>query len=138
MSLDPISAALDLGGKILDKFVSDPAQRDAAKLALYNSQRTSELDEIKTSMSAIMAEASSSDPWTSRARPSFLYVVYILILSCLPMGILFAVSPETAQHVADGAKAWLSAIPSEIIELFKWVMLGYVGGRSLEKIKGIK
>jgi hypothetical protein len=53
------------------------------------------------------------------------------------MGILFAFSPEIAQHVADGAKAWLSAIPSEIIELFKWVMLGYVGGRSLEKIKGV-
>ena len=37
-------------------------------------------------MSAIVAEANSSDPWTSRARPSFLYLIYVLLLFAVPMG----------------------------------------------------
>jgi hypothetical protein len=31
-------------------------------------------------MAAVLAEAESPDPWTSRARPSFLYVMYVLLL----------------------------------------------------------
>jgi hypothetical protein len=95
------------------------------------------LEEVRVSMSAILAEASSSDPWTSRARPSFLYVVYILILFSIPMGILFAFAPDVAQRIADGSAAWFKSIPTEIIDLFKWVMLGYIGGRSYEKAKGV-
>lgn len=34
MSLDPISAVLDIGGKVIDRLWPDPAQRDAAKLEL--------------------------------------------------------------------------------------------------------
>ena len=133
-----MSSILDFGGKIIDKIIPDPAQRDAAKLELLKAQQAGQLDELKIQMSAILAEAQSADPWTSRARPSFLYVVYLLILWSLPMGILYAYKPEVAQHVADGAKAWLAAIPESIVSLFQWVMLGYVGGRSLEKIKGVK
>jgi len=35
---------------------------------------------MQISLSAIMAEANSHDPWTSRARPTFLYVIYGVIL----------------------------------------------------------
>jgi len=134
--LNPLSAIVDLGGKIIDKVLPDPAQRDAAKLALLQAQQNGQLEEAKTQLSAILAEAQSTDPWTSRARPSFLYVVYILILMSIPMGILSAFNPAIAQHIADGMKNWLAAIPAEIVDLFKWVMLGYIGGRSLEKVKG--
>ena len=34
MALDPITAALDIGGKLIDRFFPDPTQRDAAKLEL--------------------------------------------------------------------------------------------------------
>ncbi len=38
------------------------------------------MEAIRTRMTAIVAEANSADPWTSRARPSFLYVMYALLL----------------------------------------------------------
>lgn len=131
---------LDIGKGIIDRLFPDKVaqaeQRAAAELALFKMQQDGKLAEGAQQLSVILAEAQSADPWTSRARPSFLYVVYILILASLPMGILAAFSPETAVRIAEGMKAWLAAIPPEIIELFKWVMLGYIAGRSVEKVKG--
>ena len=100
MSLDPITAGMDLISKAIDKFVPDPGARDAAKLAMYEAQRSGDLDSIRVAMSAILAEANSTDAWTSRARPSFLYVVYIMLLFSLPMGVVSAFSPDIAAHVA--------------------------------------
>ena len=63
------------------------AARDKAKLELLQLQGTQELAEINARLSAIVAEANSQDPWTSRARPSFLYVVYLMLLARnLPLG----------------------------------------------------
>ena len=137
MALDPITAGIDLIGKAIDRFVPDPAQRDAAKLAMYEAQRQGDMDAVKVAMSAILAEANSSDPWTSRARPSFLYVVYILLLFGLPMGVLSAFQPAIALAVAAGFKAWLTAIPIELYTLFGVVMTGYGAARTVEKVKGV-
>lgn len=137
MALDPITAGMDLIGKAIDRFVPDPAQRDAAKLAMYQAQKDGDLASVKVSMSAIIADASSSDGWTSRARPSFLYVVYLLILFGLPMGVLSAFHPETAAAIAQGFKAWLVAIPDSLYLLFGTVMTGYNVSRTVEKVKGV-
>lgn len=137
MALDPITAGMDLIGKAIDRFVPDPAQRDAAKLAMYQAEKAGQLDEVKVYMSAILAEANSADPWTSRARPSFLYVVYILLLFGLPMGLLSAFRPEVALAVAAGFKAWLAAIPDSLYLLFGTVMTGYGIQRTVEKVKGV-
>lgn len=137
MSLDPISAGIDLIGKAIDRFVPDPAQRDAAKLAMFQAQRADDLDTVKVAMSAILAEANSADPWTSRARPSFLYVVYVLLLWGLPMGVLSAFYPAQAAAVAVGFKAWLAAIPDSLYLLFGTVMTGYGISRTVEKVKGV-
>lgn len=136
MSIDPLTAVLDIGGKVIDKIFPDPAQRDAAKLELLKAQQAGALDEVRVSLSAILAEANSSDKWTSRARPSFLYVVYILILASIPMGVVYAINPHAAADVTAGFRAWLSAIPESYLQLFGAVMLGYIGGRSWEKVKG--
>lgn len=137
MSLDPITAGIDLIGKAIDRFVPDPAQRDAAKLAMFEAQRAGDMDTVKVAMSAILAEASSADPWTSRARPSFLYVVYVLLLWGLPMGVLSAFWPAHAAAVAVGFKAWLLAIPDSLYLLFGTVMTGYGIQRTVEKVKGV-
>lgn len=138
MALDPITAVLDLGGKVIDKIFPDKEKADAAKLELYRLQQAGQLEEMKTQLSAIIADAQSADPWTSRARPTFLYVVYILILWSIPMGILTIFRPDAAASFTTGFKAWLSAIPDEILQLFGVVMTGYVLGRSWEKVKGAK
>jgi hypothetical protein len=136
MSLDPITAVFDLGSKILDKVIPDPAQRDAAKLELLKAQQAGQLDDAKVQLSAILSDSQSADPWTSRARPAFLYVVYVLLLWSLPMGVLAMFRPDYAQTFTVGFKDWLAAIPPEILQLFGVVMTGYVLGRSWEKVKG--
>ena len=136
MSLAAVMPIVEIGARLIDKLIPDPAAKAKAQLELIEMQQRGELEELKTRMSAILAEAQSSDPWTSRARPSFLYVVYLLILFAIPMGFLSAISAETAQAVATGFGVWLKAIPDSVVDLFQWVMLGYVGGRSWEKIKG--
>lgn len=133
MITDIISAVVT----ILDKIIPDPQQRAAAKLNLLRAENQQALEELKSSMSAILAEAQSADPWTSRARPSFLYVVYIMLLSAIPMGIVYALSPATAVNITQGYKAWLNAIPEPIVQLFGVVMMGYIGGRSWEKVRGV-
>lgn len=82
-----------------------------------------------------MAEAQSKDPWTSRARPAFLYVVYLLILTSIPMAIVHAFNPELSQRLIEGFNGWLTAIPEPIITLFGVGYLGYTGARSYDKFK---
>ena len=138
--MDPIalSGIFSIGSKIIDKIFPDPEQKAKAQLELLQMQQNGELEQIKVQLSAIITEAQSADPWTSRARPSFLYVVYILLLWSLPMGVLFVINPDAAERFTDGFKAWMNAIPEPILTLFGTVMLGYVVGRSWEKVKGIK
>lgn len=134
--LTGLGSLFDFGSKIIDRVVPDPAERDKAKLELMKAQQAGELDQVKVQLSAILAEAQSPDPWTSRARPSFLYVVYILLLWSIPMGVLTVFSPTSAAEFTVGFKGWLSAIPTDIVQLFGVVMTGYVAGRSWEKVKG--
>jgi hypothetical protein len=132
----PLAALLEVGGKIIDKLIPDPEAKAKAQLELAKMAQDGQLEEMKTQMSAILAEAQSSDPWTSRARPSFLYVVYILLLWSIPMGVLTVFHPDAAQRFTVGFKAWMDALPEPILTLFGTVMLGYVVGRSWEKVKG--
>lgn len=136
--MDPItiSGLFGLGGKLIDKLFPDPEQKAKAQLELLRMQQAGELDEMKTQLSAIIADAQSQDPWTSRARPSFLYVVYILLLWSIPMGILTIFSPEAAAKFTEGFGAWMKAVPDPILQLFGVVMTGYVLGRSWEKVRG--
>lgn len=138
--MDPItlSGIFSIGSKIIDKIFPDPEQKAKAQLELLQMQQNGELEQIKVQLSAIITEAQSADPWTSRARPSFLYVVYILLLWSLPMGVLFVINPDAAARFTDGFKAWMNAIPEPVLTLFGTVMLGYVFSRGYEKTKGIK
>ena len=114
------------------------AGRDAAKLELLKMQGGQDMETLRTQLSAIVAEASSADPWTSRARPSFLYVMYAIILWAIPMGLIAAVQPQTAKDVAAGMSAYLAAIPESMWALFGTGYLGYTAARSWGKAKGFE
>jgi hypothetical protein len=132
------TAAVGVIGKVIDKVFPDPVQAAIAKAELVKLQQDGELKELEIRMSAIIAEAQSKDPWTSRARPSFLYVMYALILAAIPMGVLHAYNPELAVSIATGLKAWLEALPEELWWLFGAGYLGYTGARTIDKVKGAK
>jgi hypothetical protein len=135
MALDPATALIDLGHGIIDKIWPDPVEAAKAKLAFAQADRAGDLETLKAGMSIMLAEASSADPWTSRARPSFLYVVYLMLLMGIPMGFLAAWNPLMAESVAAGFKAWLTAIPDPLYILFGTVMTGYGVQRTIEKVK---
>lgn len=121
---------------LIDKVIPDQKARDRAKLELLQLQGTQELAEIQTRLSAIVAEANSHDPWTSRARPSFLYVIYVLLLWSLPMGLLAAFSPRAAKDIAEGINAYLSGLPEPLYALFGTGYLGYTAARQWGKVAG--
>jgi hypothetical protein len=123
-------------GKIIDKVLPDPEARAQARLELLRLEGSQELEMLQASLSAIVAEAQSSDPWTSRARPSFLYVMYAMILWALPMGLLSALSPATASAVARGITGYLEGIPESLYALFGTGYLGYSAMRQWGKVKG--
>ena len=133
---------VDVGKSLIDRLfpdkVAQASERAKAELELTALQQSGRLQEIQVQMSAIIAEAQYPDPWTSRARPSFLYVVYVFIFTAIPMGILYAFKPEVALGVAAGVKAWLEAIPEEMWWLFGAGYLGYTGARSFDKRKQAK
>lgn len=131
-----ISGLFSIGTKLIDKLIPDPEAKARAQLELLKLQQAGELDEMKTQLSAIIAEAQSPDPWTSRARPSFLYVVYILLLWSIPMGVITIFNPEAAAAFTSGFGSWMKAIPPDVLTLFGVVMTGYVAGRSWEKVRG--
>jgi hypothetical protein len=122
---------------LIDNLFTSDEEREKAKLALMTQQGQQRLAETAQQMSAILAEANSSDPWTSRARPAFLYVMYLLVLVSLPMGALFAFNQTAANAVAVGFGAWLNAIPDSMWGLFGAGYLGYTGARTWEKGKGL-
>ena len=100
-------------------------------------QGSQEMEQVKTQISAIMAEAQSPDPWTSRARPSFLYVMYALLLWAIPMGLIAAAQPQMAKDIAAGMNAYLAGIPEPLYALFGTGYLGYTVARSWGKAKGV-
>lgn len=123
---------------LIDKIIPDPRTRDAAKLELLKLQGTQEMEAVRTQLSAIVAEAQSPDPWTSRARPSFLYVMYALLLWAIPMGLIGAVQPDMAKGIAAAMNAYLAGIPESLYALFGTGYLGYTAARQWGKIKGVE
>lgn len=123
---------------LIDKIIPDPKARDAAKLELLKLQGSQEMEGLRTQISAIVTEAQSADPWTSRARPSFLYVMYVLLLWAIPMGVIAAVKPDMAKSIAAGMNAYLSGIPESLYALFGTGYLGYTAARTWGKAKGVE
>lgn len=135
-----IAAGLfDVGKSLIDKLIPDPAANAAAQLELMRLDQNGQLQELQTRMSAILAEANSQDPWTSRARPSFMYLFYLIIsfmVMAAPMlGIWF---PEKMDLFFLNVTKGFNSIPVELWYTFSAGFLGYSGSKSFEAIKGVK
>lgn len=123
--------------KLVDNLFTSDEERDKAKLQILKMQQDGRLKEVEQEMSVLLAEAQSKDPWTSRARPSFLYVFYILLLMGIPVGIVSIFNPEAALAMGSGFEGWLTAIPEEAWTAFWICFTGYTGARTYEKHKGV-
>ncbi len=136
--MTPFDTLIGPVASLLDKLIPDKQAREQAKLELLRLEGGQELETIRVRMSAIIADAQSPDPWTSRARPSFLYVMYLLFLWAIPMGLIAAIRPETAQAIGQGMTGYVAALPEPLYALFGTGYLGYTAARQWGKVRGVE
>ena len=120
-------------GAVRSALTGDVSPEKKAELLKQAAEADAALSQVTAQVA--LAEAQSQDSWTSRARPTFLYVIYIFILFAFPMGILTIFSPVSAQQLTAGVQAWLKAIPESLWALFGAGYLGYGAFRSYDKYK---
>lgn len=119
MALDPLSAALDVGGKIIDRLWPDPAQRDQAKLAMLELAQKGELAEFTARAEIVKTEAASSHWLAANWRP-----LTMLTFCGLIVARWFGwAAPNLSE--AEYLKLW---------SIVEFGLGGYVVGRSAEKI----
>ena len=118
--------------RLIDGLVADPQARDEAKLRLIGEEGDAGLCRLQA---ALLAEERFGDRWTNRARPTFLYVMYLLLLWSIPMGLIAAVRPDMAAAIVRGMTAYLNAIPEPLYALFGTGYLGYTVAREWGKGK---
>ena len=128
-----VPGLMETGARLIDRLLPDPSEREKAKLNLLQAEGQMALQEMQVSMSAILAEANSADPWTSRARPTFLYVMYGVILLCVVGAIIGIWWPTHVFQAAENLGKLLGAIPESLWWLFGAGYLGYTGARSFDK-----
>lgn len=133
-----ILSIIEVGMKIIDKIFPDPEQKSKAQLELLKQQQAGEFKELETRFEAIKAEASSTDKWTSRARPCFMYVFYTILLSLTIVAPVIGVQhPEAMATFFENVGKGFQSVPEELWWTFTAGYLGYTTARSYEKKKGI-
>jgi hypothetical protein len=134
---DAIAGGVKLLDDAINKIWPNPEDKAKAEAVAMTAAADAAVSTIKAQTSVMLAEAQSADKWTSRARPSFLYVMYALLLAALPFAILWAFEPATADRMALGFQKWLAAIPDGLWSTFTTGYLGYVVARETGKAGGI-
>jgi len=119
MAADPITAALNIGGQLIDRLWPDPDKRDQAKLALMEMAQKGELAELTGRAEIVKAEAASEHWLAANWRP-----ILMLTFGGLIVARWFGFAAPNLSE-AEYIKLW------DIVELG---LGGYVIGRSVEKI----
>jgi hypothetical protein len=121
-------------GKVIDRAWPDPTQKAQALLELEKLKLDGAFRDAELSIKAIVAEAQSADPWTSRARPTFMYVFYGLIVSLVVIAPALGIAaPDQMEQFFANVKAGFEAIPEALWWTFSAGYLGYTGARTFEK-----
>jgi len=129
-----LGGVLDIGKSLIARLFPDPEERAKAERQLAQMEQDGELKRLSVRMSAIVAEANSEDPWTSRARPSFMYVFYFVIISLVVIApILGVFNPEAMTQFFENVSKGFAAIPEELWWTFSAGYLGYTTMRTAEK-----
>jgi len=133
---DPISAALDIGGKLIDRLWPDPTERDKAKLELLKMQQegelkalTADIEMAKGQIDVNKAEAASGNPYASSWRPTIGYVGAAALAWGYvfnPIAIWLAAIFNPGMHLPD------IKIDDHLWELIMGI-LGLAGWRSYDK-----
>jgi hypothetical protein len=132
MALDPITALLDIGGKVIDRVWADPIQASAARLELIKIQQSGELAQIVGQLKVNEVEAANPNLFTSGWRP------FIGWVCGSGFAIQFVVGPlgEWASNLA-GHPVKFPQMDIEAMMPLLFGMLGLGAYRTAEKIQGV-
>lgn len=117
--MDPLSAVLGIGGKLIDKLLPDPEQKAKAQLALLELAQKGELTELTARAEIVKTEAASSHWLAANWRP-----LTMLIFTGLIVARWFGWAAPALSE-AEYLKLW---------SIVEFGLGGYVVGRSAEKI----
>lgn len=119
MAADPVTAALNVGGQLIERLWPNPADADKAKLELMAMAQRGELAELAARADVVKAEASSEHWLAANWRP-----ILMLTFGALIVARWFGWAAPNLS-VEEYLKLW------DIVELG---IGGYVVGRSAEKV----
>jgi hypothetical protein len=75
------------------------------------------------------------DRYTASARPTFLYVMYAILLWSIPIGVLGVFSPTAARNMAAAMTGYFAGLPEPLYTLFGAAYLGYTAARQWGKMR---
>ncbi len=132
MSLDPISAALDLGNTLINKIFPDPAQASQAKLELLKLQQSGELATMTAQTDINKQEATNQSVFVSGWRPAIGWVC------ALALAYQYLLRPlmTWAFMAADYNFPPMVGLDENLWQLMMG-MLGLGGLRTFEKVQGV-
>ena len=138
MAFDMITAALDIGGKLIDRLWPDPAQAAAAKLELLKMQQTGELAQLtadtelaKGQLAVNQAEAGNENIFVSGWRP---FVGWVCGAALANQFILMPMATWLANLF--GKPMVQLSIDFNSLSTILFGMLGLGAMRTYEKVKG--
>jgi len=132
MALDPVTALFEVGSKVLDRVLPDPAQQAAAKLELMKLQQNGELAQITGQMEINKAEAASSSLFVSGWRPSVGWVCSAGFAVQFVIGPLAEWGAALAGHPVKFPQMDTGTMMPLLLG-----MLGLGGMRTAEKMQGV-
>ena len=140
MAFDPLTSALEIGGKLIDKLIPDPQAKAQAQMALLKmkqdgdlAQLTSDTELAKAQTQVNLAEASSSSLFVAGGRPFIMWVCGVALANDFIIRP-FAVFVASVQHVSAN---WPSLDMSSLMPLLLG-MLGLGAMRTVEKVQANK
>ncbi len=132
MALDPVTAVLDIGGKLIDRLWPDPSIAASAKLELVKLQQSGELSQIAGQLDINKVEAGSSSIFVSGWRP---FIGWVCGAACAWNWIGLPMAKAALVFVGHP----IAVSPADISEMMPVLlgMLGLGGLRTAEKINGV-
>lgn len=120
-----ISGLVGSVSDIIDRFVQTPDEKAKALLELRALEvRETEII-VSSASAAVQKEAESPDPWVRRARPTFLYIMYaVLVWNFMLLPVVQLLTTQPLSPIT---------LPDDLYYLFGAGYLGYVGARSWDK-----
>lgn len=133
MSLDPVTAVLDIGGKLIDRLWPDPVQAANARLELFKLQTSGELQLIAGQLEVNKEEAKNASIFVSGWRP---FVGWIGGMGLAYVALVEPVSRFVATVIYNYTGAF-PVIDTTITFQILLGMLGLGGMRTFEKYAGV-